>query len=40
MGCPFDLIVMPTERFEETKDLISGIAYPANQYGNVICEAA
>lgn len=33
---PFDVIVMSTQRFEETKDLIGGIAYPANKYGRVI----
>ena len=33
---PFDVIVMSTQRFEETKDLIGGIASPANKYGRVI----
>ena len=37
---PFDVIVMATERFEETKDVIGGIAYPANKYGKVIYESA
>ena len=37
---PFDVIVMSTERFEETKNLIGGIAYPAHKYGKVIYEAA
>ena len=36
MGHPFDVIVMPSERFEETKDVIGGLAYPANKYGKVI----
>jgi predicted nucleotidyltransferase len=40
LGVPFDIIVMSMERFEETKDLIGGIAYPANRYGRVIYEAA
>jgi len=40
LGYPFDVIVMATERFEETKNLIGGIAYPANKYGKVIYEAA
>ncbi len=40
MGCPFDIIVMDTERFEESKDIIGGIAYPAHKYGKVIYEAA
>ena len=33
---PFDVIVMPLERFEETKNYIGGLAYPANKYGKVI----
>ena len=37
---PFDIIVISTERFEETKDVVGGIAYPANKYGRVIYEAA
>lgn len=40
MGYPFDLIIMSTERFEESKEVIGGIAYPANKYGKVIYEAA
>jgi predicted nucleotidyltransferase len=36
MGHPFDVIVMATERFEESKGVIGGIAYPANKYGRVI----
>jgi len=31
---------MATERFEETKGLVGGIAYPANRDGKVIYEAA
>lgn len=37
---PVDVIVMTTSRFDETKDVIGGIAYPANKYGKVIYEAA
>jgi len=37
---PVDVIVMSSERFEETKNLIGGIAYPAQKYGRVLCEAA
>ena len=37
---PFDVIVMASERFEETRNVIGGIAYPANKYGKVIYEAA
>lgn len=40
LGYPFDVIVMPTERFEETKSIIGGIAYPASKSGKVIYEAA
>jgi predicted nucleotidyltransferase len=40
LGFPFDVIVMDTERFEETKSLIGGISYPASQTGRVIYEAA
>lgn len=36
----FDVIVMPTERFEETKNVIGGIAYPAHKYGRVVYEVA
>jgi predicted nucleotidyltransferase len=36
----FDIIVMATERFEESKGVIGGITYPANKYGKVIYEAA
>jgi predicted nucleotidyltransferase len=39
LGFPFDVIVMATDRFEETKNLIGGIAYPANKYGRVIYAA-
>jgi predicted nucleotidyltransferase len=39
-GMPIDVIVMASERFEETKNTIGGIAYPANKYGKVIYEAA
>ncbi len=37
---PFDIIFMSEERFEETKNVIGGIAYPANRHGVVIYEAA
>ena len=40
LGYPFDIIVMAAERFEESKNVIGGIAYPANKYGKVIYEAA
>ncbi len=40
LGYPFDIIIMAKERFEETKDLIGGIAHPANKHGVVVYEAA
>ena len=40
MGHPFDVIVISTEWFEASKNVIGGIAYPANKYGRVIYEAA
>jgi predicted nucleotidyltransferase len=40
LGFPVDVIVMATDSFEETKNLIGGIAYPANKLGQVIYEAA
>ena len=36
---PFDILVMSTDRFEETKDLVGGIAFPAHRYGKVLYEA-
>jgi predicted nucleotidyltransferase len=40
LGFPFDVVVMATPRFDESKNVIGGIAYPANKYGRVIYEAA
>jgi len=40
LGYPFDVIVISTEWFEESKGVIGGIAYPANKYGEVVYEAA
>lgn len=40
LGYPFDVMVMATERFEESKEIIGGLAYPAQKYGRVIYEAA
>ncbi len=40
LGYPFDLILMAADRFEETKEIIGGIAYPAWKYGRAIYEAA
>jgi uncharacterized protein len=40
LGVPVDVFTMTPERFAETKDVIGGLAYPANKYGKVIYEAA
>jgi predicted nucleotidyltransferase len=40
IGYPVDVIVMRTERFERTKGIIGGIAYPATKYGRVLYAAA
>jgi predicted nucleotidyltransferase len=37
---PVDVILIATERFESTKNVIGGIAYPASRYGRVLYEAA
>ena len=37
---PFDVLFIATNWFEESKDVVGGIAYPANKYGKVIYEAA
>jgi predicted nucleotidyltransferase len=40
IGYPCDVIMMETEWFEATKNLIGGIAYPANKYGRVVYAGA
>jgi len=40
LGFPFDVIVIATDWFEASKNVIGGIAYPANKYGRMIYEAA
>lgn len=37
---PFDVVVMTRDDFEETRNVIGGIAWPASKYGRVIYEAA
>ena len=37
---PVDVLIMATERFEATRNVIGGIAYPANKYGRVLYAAA
>lgn len=36
MGLPFDVLVISTDWFEAGKNVIGGIACPANKYGKVI----
>ena len=40
MGVPFDILFITTHWFEASKDVIGGIAYPANKYGRVVYEAS
>ena len=40
LGHPFDILFISTQWFQESKDVIGGIAYPANKHGKVIYEAA
>jgi predicted nucleotidyltransferase len=39
LGIPVDVVVMSRERFDETKNVIGGMAFPANKYGRVIYES-
>jgi len=40
VGYPVDAIVMKTEWFEQSKNVIGGLAYPANKYGKVIYDVS
>jgi predicted nucleotidyltransferase len=40
MGHPFDIVLIATRWFEQSKNVIGGIAYPAEKHGKVIYEAA
>ena len=40
LSFPVDVIVINTERFEATKDIFGGIAYPAHKYGRVLYEVS
>lgn len=35
---PLQIVFMSTEEFEETKDVVGGLAYPAHQWGKVLHE--
>jgi predicted nucleotidyltransferase len=37
---PFDIILTTSDYFESTKDIVGGIAYPANKEGRVLYAAA
>lgn len=39
MGFPFDILFISTEWFEASKDVVGGVAHPANKYGRLIYEA-
>src|SRR4051794_25081196 len=39
IGYPVDVIVIRTDRFEATKQLVGGIAFPAHKYGRVLYAA-
>jgi len=39
LSYPFDVIVISSDWFEASKNVIGGIAYPANNYGRVIYES-
>jgi len=40
LGFAFDVFIMAADRFEESKNIFGGLAYPAHKYGRVIYEAA
>ena len=40
LGLSFDVFLIRTEEYEESKNAFGGIAYPAHRYGRAIYEAA
>ena len=40
LGFPFDICMMAPDWFEASKNIVGGLAYPANKYGRVIYEGA
>lgn len=40
LGFAVDVFLIASEKFQESKDIFGGIAYPAHKYGRVIYEAA
>ena len=39
ISSPLQTIFMTPEEFEETRDVVGGIAFPANQWGKVVYES-
>jgi predicted nucleotidyltransferase len=40
LGLPVDIFAMTRNRFEETKGVIGGLAYPAHKYGRTVYEVS
>lgn len=40
VGTAVDVFLISPSKFEQTKDVFGGIAYPANKYGRVVYDAA
>lgn len=40
LDVPVDIFTMTSARFDETKNVIGGLAYPANKYGKVVYETS
>jgi predicted nucleotidyltransferase len=40
LGVPIDVIVMQTARYEQSKEVFGGVAYPAHKHGKVLYAAA
>ena len=40
MGYPFDILFISLDWFQASKNVVGGVAYPANKYGTVVYEAA
>ena len=40
LGVPIDVMVMRTDRYEQSEDVFGGIAYPVHKYGRLLYGAA
>ena len=40
IALPFDIVLISSDYFESTKDIVGGIAYPVNREGRVLYAAA